>query len=313
MTKNSYIKLRQNLNFEFSYHNLSQQLITDLFFVISIVGLFKTPLAALNIFLIPLFMFRQFAILHEAVHGLASPHTTYNFILGMISGTLCLTPYSVWKTAHMKHHYWTGNLEQDPTFSLLKNYKHSSKSKKQLIEYSWRLGIPYLSTLQHLAFWLYGLKNAKSVKAFLELTLPFAFYTIALYNLNFGSLLILSIGILIYLRIYEDMIVPQHVGLCSDEDHDSHPAIWDQPHVTRTWAMHPAVEKYVVLNMNYHTEHHLFPDLPWHQLKRAHQMIQETNSGDLNIIFFYQWIKQQRSRRFSDVIAPISKKKNLAA
>lgn len=311
MNKTSYRSLRQSLNFKFQVRQLGQQIATDLLLLFMVAELFQTSLAPLNIFIIPLFMFRQFSILHEAVHGLSHPNGKANHLCGLISGTFCLTPFAVWKMAHLKHHYWTGNLEQDPTFAILKTFDQSSPFKKKLIETTWNMGFPLLAALQHLGFWLFGLKNVKSFEVAVSLIVPTAFYAFLFSQLSLLNLTIAGIGVLIYFRIYEDMIIPQHVGLYSDDEPDHHPPAWDQIPITRTWYLHPFIERHVVLNMNYHTEHHLFPDLPWHQLDQAHKLLQREN--ELNVVSFFEWMKMQRSRTFAEVITPVPGRKKTAA
>lgn len=311
MNKLSYKNIRQNLNFDFQTRYLNRQIGTDLFMLMTIIGLFQTALAPLNIFIIPLFMFRQFSILHEAVHGLSHPSAKINQVFGVTAGVLCLTPFTVWKMAHLKHHYWTGNLEQDPTFAILKTFDQSSPFKKKLIESTWRLGFPFLAALQHLVFWVYGLKNMKSFEIAVSLIAPTAFYGLLFSQLNWLNLSITAVGVLIYFRIYEDMIIPQHVGLYSDDKPDHHPPAWEQIQITRSWCLNPIIEKHIVLNMNYHTEHHLFPDLPWHQLEKAHKLLQVEN--ELNVVSFFEWMKLQRQRPFAEVITPVPGRKKSAA
>lgn len=305
MNKADYLIIRKKLNFNFQFNEFLKQISIDLLLLFCMGGLFQTTLAALNIFIIPLFMFRQFSILHESVHGLSHTHRKLNQIIGITAGIFCLTPYTVWKLAHLKHHYWTGNLEQDPTFSILKKFDQSSPFKKKLIESTWSVGFPLLASLQHIGFWIIGLQNIKSLEVILSLTLPVAFYGVLISQLSLVNLAFCAIGILIYLRIYEDMIIPQHVGLYSDDEPDHHPTAWEQMPITRSWYLNPYIEKYIALNMNYHTEHHLFPDLPWHQLDQAHKLL-ITEKNELNIVSFYEWMKTQRQRSFVDVITPVS-------
>lgn len=256
-------------------------------------------------------MFRQFSVLHEAVHGLAHSNDKINAAIGVIAGAFCLTPYAAWKAAHLKHHYWTGNLHQDPTFAILKQYEHYSANKKRLIEFSWSKGLPLLGFLQHLGFWVFNFKNMSTLKNGLSSVLVLAAYTAALSLLNLHTAVICFIGISLYFRAYEEMIVPQHVGMYSDDELDHHPTAWDQQDITRSWYLGMGIEKYVVLNMNYHTEHHLFPDLPWHQLHNAHRLLMRKNEK-LNLISL-NWMSEQRQRPFAEVIVPVPSRKQNAA
>lgn len=306
MTKNIYKTIRQKLKFSFQWQAFVKQLIIDVILLTSIIMLFMTSFSFINILLIPGFMFRQFSILHEAVHGLSHPNDKINEAIGILAGAFCFTPYAAWKAAHLKHHYWTGNLEQDPTFAILKQYNQYSELKKSSIEFTWKHGMPLISLLQHVGFWTFSFKIKMSAKNFLSLFIPLAIYGICFPQLTLLSAVFGLIGFGVYLRFYEDMIIPQHVGLYSNDDVSHHPHAWDQPLVTRTWYMNPVLEKYVVLNMNYHTEHHLFMDLPWHELKNTHKALVDTNEPPLNIVNYRDWMSRQRKKPFRNVIIPVS-------
>ncbi len=311
MTKITYKHIRKSLNFDFQPQFFIRQVGTDLLLLATMFALFQTTFAVINVFLIPAFMFRQFSILHEAVHGLAHPNSKINDALGVISGAFCLTPYATWKAAHLKHHYWTGNLNQDPTFAILKQYEQFSALKKNLIEFTWRKGLPLLGFLQHLGFWVFTFKNTATFKNVFSSVMVIALYAAVLSQTNLANAVISIIGICLYFRAYEEMIVPQHVGMYSDDEIEHHPSAWDQQEITRSWPLASGLERYVVLNMNYHTEHHLFPDLPWHQLDNAHQLLLQENEP-LNLISL-KWMSEQRQRPFAEVIIPIpSRKKNAA-
>lgn len=256
-------------------------------------------------------MFRQFSILHEAVHGLAHPNARVNEVIGVISGAFCLTPYAAWKAAHLKHHYWTGNLNQDPTFAILKQYEQFSPFKKRLIEFTWSNGIPLLGFLQHIGFWIFSFKNQATLKNAFSSVMVIAVYAAALSQTSLLNAVISIVGICLYFRAYEEMIVPQHVGMYSDDEIEHHPAAWDQQDITRSWYLASGLEKYVVLNMNYHTEHHLFPDLPWHQLDNAHKLLLQENE-QLNLTSL-NWMNKQRQRPFAEVIIPVPSRKRNAA
>ena len=256
-------------------------------------------------------MFRQFSVLHEAVHGLVHPNDRVNDFIGTLAGFFCLTPYAAWKAAHLKHHYWTGNLEQDPTFAILKQFEQYSSKKKSLIEFTWRKGIPLLGFLQHLGFWMFNFKNLSVFKNPLSSVAMITFYLTALSQTSLLTVSVLVLGTGLYFRAFEEMIIPQHVGMYSNDEPENRSPAWEQQDITRSWYMGEVVEKYMTLNMNYHTEHHLFPDLPWHELKNAHTLLLKENEPIL--IAPQDWMSQQRRRLFSQVIVPVPSRKSNAA
>lgn len=318
MDKNLYKKIRTQLDFKFRPIKFIEQMVIDLVFLYAVIYLLQTPVRWLAFFPVALFMFRHFSILHEAVHGLAHPSSRVNFWIGIVSGSFCLTPYLFWKIAHMKHHYWTGNLEQDPTFAILKSHKQFSERKRQFLNFCWQNKIPLLGFLQHIGFWSYFLKDVKahpkSVDRWIGLAVPVLIWGTIFWQAKPSGSLIITAGIILYLYIAENMIVPQHVGLYSDDDPEMRLHPWEQIEITRTWHLPYLFEKFVVLNMNYHTEHHMFPDLPWHQLANAHEMILQSEKTIPLTIAGSDWMSEHRQQEFVDVIRPVAiKRRNEAA
>lgn len=314
MNKTTYKEIRAKLHFEFNSIHLLQQILIDGLFLGGIIYLLQTEYEWLAFLPISLFMFRQFSILHEAVHHLSHPNSKVNFLVGVISGGFCLTPYLLWKASHMKHHYWTGNLEQDPTFTILKNHKHFSSIKKKVIDFCWKNHIPLLGLMQHLGFWVHFYKdfsqNLKSKEHWLSFLIPTTLWSVIFWQASLANGLSLLAGASLYMLISENMIVPQHVGLHTEGDKDMHLHPWEQVEITRTWRMLWPFEQFIALNMNYHTEHHLFPDLPWHQLKKAHKLISDQNLNMVDV----EWMSDRRLLEFSDVIRPVAiKRKDEAA
>jgi fatty acid desaturase len=70
----------------------------------------------------------------------------------------------------------------------------------------------------------------------------------------YGNLVVLLFGITQHLGLYEDVL-----------DHRLN---------TRTIYMNP-VFRFLYWNMNYHTEHHMFPMVPYHALPKLHQEMKD--------------------------------------
>jgi fatty acid desaturase len=62
----------------------------------------------------------------------------------------------------------------------------------------------------------------------------------------------------------------QHIGLADN--------VLDHRLNTRTVYMDP-VTRFLILNMNYHVEHHMFPTVPYHALPRLHELIKQDLPG----------------------------------
>jgi fatty acid desaturase len=49
--------------------------------------------------------------------------------------------------------------------------------------------------------------------------------------------------------------------------------LWEQAHSTRSCYYPRGISEFLVLNFNFHIEHHLFPTLPWYRLRRARALV----------------------------------------
>lgn len=68
-----------------------------------------------------------------------------------------------------------------------------------------------------------------------------------------------------YGRFYMVVLgITQHAGLAED--------VTDHRLNTRTIYMNP-LNRWIYWNMNYHVEHHMYPSVPFHQLKRLHEAV----------------------------------------
>src|SRR5882672_1934296 len=63
-------------------------------------------------FLIPILIFRCFALMHDAVHSSVFRSEFLNNMIGVIAGAFCFLPFYAWKKIHLEHHRWAGNFEK---------------------------------------------------------------------------------------------------------------------------------------------------------------------------------------------------------
>jgi fatty acid desaturase len=155
MLKTDYANTRKKLDFTPSHRQwLHDSIINAILGFISCFLLFKqSPLA--NIASFPftcLFFFRNFSLMHEAVHHTAHPNRKLNEVTGTLTGIFCFLEYTLWKEMHIKHHYWTGNLQQDPVLALIRFYNSRTKRIQKFFDVSWKLCIPLVAFAQHVVF-----------------------------------------------------------------------------------------------------------------------------------------------------------------
>ena len=105
------------------------------------------------IIFMPLFWFRSFAQMHEAVHSQCAVNLKLNFVLGLFWGAFCFLPFVSWREIHLLHHRWAGNVHKDPTLAILRQYNYYSLGRRGVLRWVWRAWVPFLGFLQHFVFW----------------------------------------------------------------------------------------------------------------------------------------------------------------
>lgn len=310
MDKRLYHSLRMQLDFRFKGSFLLQTLALDFFLCATIFALFQLPqyLSLLAAPFLSVLMIRNVSLMHEAVHGTAHPRSSLNDLLGIWAGTLCLLPFYNWKMIHMEHHFWTGNFHRDPSMDLIRRYPSLPKAQRKLFEFLWKTRIPLMACFQYAVFWIRSardlLKNYRQRRLWLNMIFPVLLWSAIILSLNSYQLLSLALAAFLYLGLFEVINFPHHVGSYLEDSPTAKLPVWQQHEITRSTRYPTLIEKYLVLNFNYHGEHHVFPDLPWHQLPQAHQLIQESAAGHQTIVVSGSWLPKQRRLTFAAFVRP---------
>jgi omega-6 fatty acid desaturase (delta-12 desaturase) len=226
--------------------------------------------------------FQAFALLHECAHGSASSRAWVNVVVGHAASVVCGLPFYPWRAIHQQHHLWTGNVDRDPSLASVRRWRKAG-GVPAIVRWSWRSWIPMAALLQHVVFLTYPLRLARAASAqsaadrrqLLRCALSVAFLLLA-YPLLFrlaGQYLHPGrwwLGVVIYLVAEELVNLPHHLGMPTT---DARLPPWEQWRATRSCRYPWGVSEFFVLNFNFHTEHHLFPGLPWYRLRHARQLV----------------------------------------
>ncbi len=315
MRKELYAGFRKQLNFSFQKKKLAQHVLIDGLFLAAIWGLLvqSAPWNFIAILPMSMLIFRNFGLMHEAVHNQAHPHSFLNSAMGVISGCLCLLPYYLWKKIHLEHHYWAGNVDKDPTLEIVKRYPASSARMQTWMSFCWRMRLPFPAFVQHVVFWAHAtrlwLKNIKEPMYWIYLFVPVAFWTGVVVMLNTTQLGILMGSIGLYLYLVEAINFPHHAGAYIEDAaavaNKDHLPVWEQHHVARSCVYPKWFQSLVLLHFNYHIEHHTFPDLPWHQLDKAHRLLTQSPEVHSNMIIIgNSWLEGKRRGTFGEFVRP---------
>ena len=213
---------------------------------------------------------------HEGVHKTLHKNIWINNIIGSICGYLVLQTMSGYRVLHLKHHKYL-NIKGDP--GLLKTYV-SNKYVIAAMEWGYFL-FGYAAFITVIPY--QGFKQGNKKDRFLIVV------DVLIVLILFGSLIRyipfpwFLHGWLIPMIFVHFMMnirgMSQHLML--EDYHDPFRG-------ARTIKAHPIVD-FFLCNENYHIEHHLYPSIPWYNLKKVHNLIKnkfvENNS---TIIFSFK-------------------------
>lgn len=207
----------------------------------------------------------MFAPMHECVHRTAFNSRSLNEVFGWIAGLLSFYNFTYYRHYHTWHHRYTQDEQRDPELMTPK--------PRNLWE--------YLCEISAVSYWFYrpglflGLALGRTAKyPFLPVTARLSVVISAAAQLSIYVLLIVSIAVgypygwfyfffpsLLAQPILRAILIAEHTGCTTDENGLTN---------TRTTLTNPLI-RLLMWNMPYHTEHHLYPSIPFHQLPRAHR------------------------------------------
>lgn len=307
MDRNDYIGIRKKLTLKKSEWRLVLYFGQDLILISAIYSLLKyLPESLLRFASVPLLtilFFRNFSQMHDAVHSASSRFKYANEITGILCGIICFLPFEAWKKVHLEHHLWSGNFEKDPVMGIVKAFPQMSSERKNFLNLFWNSWIPLLAALQYNVFWTQSTKKAlsskQSIKMHLSLGLPILIWASVIgLSSNFFFLEILMPAVILYFLASEIVNFPHHLELPHQTSERPIP-VWLQYRSARSCIYPDWFSKYAVLNFNYHTEHHMFPDAPWYHLKQIHQILAPELAEKYNRDDSFSWILKNRSQNLN--------------
>jgi omega-6 fatty acid desaturase (delta-12 desaturase) len=253
----------------------------------------------------PIVFFQAFSILHECGHGSCTSKSWLNALIGHYASPLCFLPYFSWKFQHAQHHVWSGNLEKDPSLKLLRDWR-ATQRVPLLIRIAWRSWIPLAAAMNHLVYWAYPMTVWRTGTASqLRRCVASLVWMAAVYaGLAYAwpeifSLANFAPAIVIYLVAAELVNLPHH----SDQPSTTQKlALWEQAYSTRSCYYPKLVSELLVLNFNFHIEHHLYPSLPWYRLREARALIKPALGAGYTEAIGIRWNLTNRFKDISQVL-----------
>lgn len=212
----------------------------------------------------------MFAPMHECVHKTAFKSPLLNEIFGWIAGALCFYNLTFYRRYHTWHHRYTQDDERDPELSTPKPRSF------------WE----YLVHLSGLPFW--GHKPLELVKLSLDQMDSYPFIppqsrgaVAHSARAQLGLYLLLLIGsialgttvvwwywflpALVAQPLLRAILIVEHTGCSQDTN-----GLTNTRTTLASWPV-----RFLMWNMPYHAEHHLYPSIPFFCLPRAHGHLRE--------------------------------------
>jgi fatty acid desaturase len=213
----------------------------------------------------------MFAPMHECVHKTAFKTPWLNETIGWIAGALCWYNFTFFRRYHTWHHRYTQDPQRDPELS--------DPKPRRLLAYVVHIsGIPFwLNKPRELVQLALGYLDqypfvppqarreiAWSARAQLGLYLA-----LAVVSLVFQSALVLWYWLLpaiLAQPLLRALLIVEHTGCSLDAN-----GLTNTRTTLASWPI-----RFLMWNMPYHAEHHLYPSIPFHCLPRAHRHLRES-------------------------------------
>jgi len=208
------------------------------------------------------------AMWHESSHGTAFKTQWLNELLYQISSFMTLKPPTAARWSHAHHHSDTVIVGLDPEIRprppvwrtmLIEIVKLNEGPRDFSRKFLHCFGI--LSDVEK----MYIPEEKKRV-VFREARVHMLILLgVVAWSIHVGSIMpCLFIGLPTFYGFLTIVVLtlPQHLGLCED--------VIDHRLNTRTYYLN-RFGRFLYMNMNYHTEHHMFPMIPYHALPALHE------------------------------------------
>jgi fatty acid desaturase len=208
-----------------------------------------------------------FTLEHETTHKTPFSNTTLNDWVGRLCGFLILLPFEWFRYFHLGHHRWTNIQSRDP--ELL------SPKPETRAAWVWHVsGVPYwLSQIRLLARIALGggaadyLPTTALPRIRREVLAMIIGYALAAASLFWTSTLF-------WVWLLPILLGQPALRLFLLAEHGDCPTVANMFENTRTTFTTKAIS-FLAWNMPYHTEHHVYPAVPFHQLPTLHALMKQ--------------------------------------
>jgi fatty acid desaturase len=243
-------------------------------------------------------------IMHEAAHYRIHKNKKIN---NLISDIFCSFPLFVttqkYRLSHLAHHKYL-NSEQDPDWMLRKNLDEWKfpKSKQEIVKIfiSHLLGLRTLQLLSKI--YRFGAKN-KTVKDESKSSRTFVFYRLLFYTVLVFILTFFKLWLIyfIYWIIPAFTFLPFLLRLRSISEHFGLP--WkNELNNSRNVETNLFERLFIIPNSgNFHLDHHLYPSVPFYNLKKLNQVLLKNDYYRINAYISKGYLSHHKNSVFNNI------------
>lgn len=200
-------------------------------------------------------------LMHEACHSLLSKKTVLNHWLGFLCGLPGLVSVSAYRSIHLIHHSQT-RTEKDPDDI---EAGAGTSLPKVLVH--------YIVLFAGIYFYLpmVALTGYRKAKGEVRFNIVAEYTLIALILAT--VLLLFPLDTIIHLWVVPLLIAGQLSNVRGLAEHGLMST--GNPFIDTRTVLSNRFVSFMMCNLNYHLEHHLFPGIPWYNLPKVHHLLRE--------------------------------------
>jgi fatty acid desaturase len=223
------------------------------------------PVRAGGVLVMALCLQAMGSMMHEALHGNLFRQPLLDRWAGFLLAIPTLFACSAYRVAHLNHHRHTRTKKDQDEFS----YGCRTRGQYVALFYvSFLIGsLLYMLLVPWKAYEMASAEHRRRIQ--LEYSIIFVIFAAAVtFSTQHGHL-----EWMLWYWLIPFLIAVLWANTRALAEHMGTPGRGDAVNITRTTVSNP-VWSFLMLNLNYHLEHHLFPGVPWYNLPRIHKLLQ---------------------------------------
>lgn len=208
-----------------------------------------------------------FTLEHEATHKTPFANERLNEWVGRVCGLLLVLPFEWFRYFHLAHHRYTNIPGKDPELAAGQKQYHGWGP------FLWHVsGVPYWSSMvRQVLVNAFGRAEAEYLPArALPRVTSEARWILGIYAL--AALSLFWMPLLFWVWLLPVLLGQPFLRLYLMAEHGRCPQVanmFDNSRTTYT----TAIVRFLAWNMPYHTEHHVYPAVPFHKLPELHDVM----------------------------------------